>query len=163
MALLKDGKIVEDRWTHLDDDSAAPEGKAITVSLARWQKDGEVLKASDVPLGIRLTGADDVEAIADALGTLQLVAIGFPAFTDGRGYSMARILRERYGYAGEIRATGDVLCDQASLMTRCGFDAFDLAPHVSVDDWLEVLALVDVQYQPAADRRQSAAQLRHAS
>jgi len=163
MALLKDGKIGEDRWTHLDDNSVAPDGKPVTVSLARWRKDGESLKFSGVPLGIRLTGADDVEDIANALGYLQLVAIDFPAFTDGRGYSMARILRERCGYTGEIRATGNVLCDQASLMTRCGFDAFDLAPHVSVEDWFEVLALMDVQYQPAADRRQTAAQLRHAS
>lgn len=163
MALLKDGQVVEDRWTHLDDDTPAPEGKPVTVSFARWQKDSESLKAAGAPLGIRLTGADDVEDIADALEALQLVAIAFPAFTDGRGYSMARILRERYGYTGELRATGNVLCDQASLMTRCGFDAFDLAPHVSVDDWFEVLSLVDVQYQPAADRRPSAAQLRHAS
>ena len=123
----------------------------------------EAFKGQTNATAVRLESGEDARELLAMLDRLTLVVVHFPAFTDGRGYSMARILRERYGYAGEIRATGDVLCDQASLMTRCGFDAFDLAPHVSVDDWLEVLALVDVQYQPAADRRQSAAQLRHAS
>ena len=162
MALLKEGKLVEDGWTHLDDEAAAPAGKPVTVSLARWQSEGDSLKASGIPLGVRLTGDDAVEDIAVDLESLQLVAIAFPTFMDGRGYSMARILRERYGYAGEIRATGKVLRDQASLMVRCGFDAFELAPHVAPEDWLAGLEEVHVQYQPDAGRHRSIAQLRHA-
>jgi uncharacterized protein (DUF934 family) len=162
MALLKEGKLVQDGWTHLDDDTAVPGGTPITVSLARWQKDAESLKASGVDLGVRLTGEDAVEDIADDLESLQLVSIAFPTFMDGRGYSLARILRERYDYAGEIRATGNVLRDQASLMVRCGFDAFEPAPHVAPEDWLAGLDEVHVQYQPDAGRHRSIAQLRHA-
>lgn len=162
MALLKDGGAVADRWTHLSDDAPIPACEAVTVSFARWQQDAGELKALGVPLGVRLTGDDAVEDIADDLGSLELVAIGFPTFMDGRGYSMARILRERYGFAGEVRATGNVLRDQASLMVRCGFDAFELAPHVSAEDWLDGLSDISVQYQPAADRRRAVAQLRHA-
>ncbi len=162
MTLLKGGTPIEDSWVHLDDETAAPAGAAITVSFARWQAESEALKASGVTLGVRLTGDDAAEEITDDLNALQLVVIAFPAFTDGRGYSIARILRERYGYEGEVRATGNILRDQASLMTRCGFDAFDLAAHTDVADWLEGLKDITLEYQPAADRRRSVPQIRHA-
>ena len=161
MVLIKQGQAVEDGWTHLDDDTPVPSGKAVTVSFARWQAEGDALKAAGAPLGVRLNGNDAVEEIAGDLDSLDLVAIDFPTFMDGRGYSMARILRERYGFEGEIRATGNVLRDQAIFMLRCGFDAFEPAPHVSAEDWLEGLPEVRVLYQPTADRRRSAAQLRH--
>src|SRR4051794_23757854 len=87
------------------------------VPLADWK--GEP--------GVRLESSDDPEALAGHLDRLTLVAIHFPTFTDGRGYSIARLLRERYGFKGEIRAVGEVLRDNLFYLSRCGFDSFDLS------------------------------------
>ena len=161
MALVRDRRAVDDDWITLDDEAPAPPGAAVIVSLERWRRDYAGLAASGARLGVRLSGDDAVEDIADALDALDLVALNFPAFTDGRAYSMARLLRERHGFRGELRAVGNVLRDQASLMARCGFDAFEVASDVFVPDWIAALSEISVRYQPAADRRPAAPELRH--
>ncbi len=161
MALVRDRRVVDDDWIALDDDTPVPPGASVIVSLERWRRDHAGLAATDARLGVRLSGDDDVADIADALDRLDLVALIFPAFTDGRAYSMARLLRDRHGYRGELRAIGNVLRDQASLMARCGFDAFELPPRTSVEDWLAALSEISVRYQPAADRQRAATELRH--
>ena len=99
---------------------------------------------------VRLEAGDDARALLPHLERLQLVEVSFPSFRDGRGYSAARILREA-GYAGELRAAGDVLVDQLPLMRRCGFDAF--APEAEIDAAALRASLdrYDDRYQPAAD------------
>ena len=103
-------------------------------------------------LGVRLSPADDPALIANDLDKLALIAIEFPAFTDGRGYSTATLLRERYGYKGELRAVGDVLRDQIFLMSRSGFTTFALRNDQSVDKAVAAFNDFSSYYQHAADR-----------
>ena len=95
---------------------------------------------------------DDARALIPHLDRLRLIEVNFPAFTDGRGYSAARVLREA-GYAGELRAVGDVLVDQLAFMRRCGFDAFDPDKALDPEDAKAALARWPEVYQPAADGR----------
>jgi uncharacterized protein (DUF934 family) len=102
-------------------------------------------------LGVQIAGDAQLDALVPYLPKLSLVAIEFPAFTDGRGYSLARLLRERYAFRGELRAVGDVLRDQLLYMARCGFDALELADGRSVQSALAAFEEFSAFYQPAAD------------
>lgn len=126
MQIIKNRKIVEDNWHHLDDDAELVSGD-ITVSIARWQAEHDSLSKHDGGLGLRLTGDDPLEEIVPDLAHFPLIVLVFPAFTDGRCYSFARLLRDRYGYQGEIRAQGDILHDQLFYMTQCGITSFEMA------------------------------------
>ena len=123
MTLLKDGRAIADNWLEIDGEQPLPSAEAVIVSLPRWKADQTELLGRNIRLGIRLAGDEAAEDIADDLSRIDLIAIEFPKFTDGRGYSIARILRERYGFKGEIRAVGNVLRDQLAFMSRCGIDA----------------------------------------
>jgi len=147
-----DGKpaVIDDAVVHLGDDAPIPAAGPVTVSWGRWQSDAEALRARG-DVGVRLP--NDVEP-ADAMPLLDGVdrlTVDFPNFKDGRGYSTARLLRDRHGYAGELRAVGDVLRDQLNAMRRCGFDAFEMKPGKDPQDGLAAFAEFDVIYQPAAD------------
>ena len=138
--LIKDGRIAHDSWRSLPDaeverlsypaeDGLLPDFPAVRdliVPLALWRRRREDLIERGGRLGVRLAPDEGPEAIAGDLSQFELVAVNFPAFTDGRGYSTARLLRERYGFKGELRAVGDVLRDQLLALQRCGFDAFQL-------------------------------------
>jgi uncharacterized protein (DUF934 family) len=124
--IIKDREIVDDNWQHLDDEAALVAGN-ITVSITRWQEQHETLSRHEGGLGIRLSGDDPLEEIVPDLGRFQLIVLLFPAFTDGRCYSYARLLRDRYHFKGEIRAQGDVLYDQLFYMSQCGINSFELA------------------------------------
>ncbi|WP_417550705.1 DUF934 domain-containing protein [Methylophaga sp.] len=124
--IIKDREIVDDNWQHLDDEAALVAGN-ITVSITRWQEQHEKLSRHEGGLGIRLSGDDPLEEIVPDLGRFQLIVLLFPAFTDGRCYSYARLLRDRYHFKGEIRAQGDVLYDQLFYMSQCGINSFELA------------------------------------
>ena len=151
MALIKNGEVALDEWVRIADGETLPPGRPAIVSLTRWLDEKTALRGHNAPLGLHLTAADDPGTIADDVPRFGLIAIDFPAFTDGRGYSTARLLRERLGFSGELRAVGNVLRDQASLMARCGFDAFELGAQVSIDGWLTALSEISVCYQPAAE------------
>ncbi|HRY15786.1 MAG TPA: DUF934 domain-containing protein, partial [Candidatus Competibacteraceae bacterium] len=110
-SVIKQRQIVEDAWRHVADDAQLPAGPII-ISFARWQQERVNLRERNEPVGVRLPNTTDVAELAGDLAELALVALEFPKFTDGRAYSQARLLRERHGYQGEIRATGDVLRDQ---------------------------------------------------
>lgn len=127
--IIKNGRIRNDRWQILrlaeNDDAATvkvPAGRVI-VPLGVWQAQRPHLagRAGAGTLGVWLTGGTDLAGLAENLAALPLIAVDFPEFTDGRGYSIATQLRTRYGYAGELRAIGDVLRDQFLFMIRCGF------------------------------------------
>ena len=123
--LWRVGGFVADDWRVLADDEAIPPDGRILLPLARWRQEKASLAARDVPLGVRVQPPEEVDPETDDIAQLQVIALVFPKFSDGRAYSMARRLRER-GYTGEIRATGDVLLDQLPLMLRAGFDSFEI-------------------------------------
>lgn len=128
--LIKNATIAADNWQRLEPgaDGRLPDIPAagdILVPLALWQAAaGALLARSGGRLGVWLGGGEDPVQIADSLAAFHLIAVHFPQFTDGRGYSIARLLRERYGWRGELRAIGDVQRDQLFYLSRCGFDAF---------------------------------------
>ena len=157
MPLIKDRCVVEDRWLHVADDEALPADGGIIVSLARWEADQDLLRGRNSALGIRLKSDERPAAIAADLDRFELVALEFPAFKDGRAYSAARLLRERYGFTGELRAVGDVLRDQLQFMLRCGFDAFEYAGGAAAGEAVAAFDEIGAVYQTAADRRRSAA------
>jgi len=132
---------------------ALPAG-AVIVPLAVWTARKTELQARSTPVGVWLEAGEGPETITDDLPSLAVVAVNFPKFTDGRGYSTARLLRERFGYRGEVRAIGDVLHDQLFLMTRCGFDAFALKEGKNIELALQAFDTFKVPYQAAVDETQ---------
>jgi len=160
MALLEsrsDGPaLVEDRFQRVGDDAALPAEGAIVVSLARFEKERDALLARKAPLGVWLASSESPAALAKDLDRLALVALDFPVFSDGRAFSSARLLRERYGYAGEVRAIGDVLCEQLPFMIRSGFDRFEMKSPKALEEFRAVVGEVRVVYQPTGDGRVTA-------
>ena len=132
---------------------ALPAG-ALLVPLAVRQARKTELQQRGTPVGVWLDVTEGPEALADDLARLPVVAVNFPKFTDGRGYSSARLLRERFAYAGEIRAIGDVLHDQLFLMARCGFDAFALKEGKDVAKAANAFDTFRTPYQAAVDQPQ---------
>ena len=125
--LIKDRALADDRYVLVREAATladVPASPAI-VPLALWRAErGALLARGDV--GVLLGPTDDPAAVAEDAAALPVIAVDFPKFTDGRGYSIARLLRDRYGYTGELRAVGDVLRDQLFALSQCGFDAFAL-------------------------------------
>lgn len=145
----------DDRFTAVADDQDLPAGDVL-VSLARFHAEGGRLLGEGRGVGV-LVGADEaVESLAYDLPAIALVALAFPKFKDGRAYSAARILRERYGFTGEVRAVGDVLLEQARFMIRCGFDAFEPADGTDPEQWTAAASRYRHVYQRAADGREPA-------
>ncbi len=145
----------DDRFTVVSDDESAPEGDII-VSLKRFLADGETLLAAGRGVGVRIEADEAVEDLAYDLPRVAVVALAFPKFRDGRAYSAASLLRERYAYKGEVRAVGDVLRDQAQFMVRCGFDAFEPADGSTPEQWARATRQFRHVYQHAADARPAA-------
>lgn len=160
MPIVKSGRRIEDTWTSVVGQESLPEADALIVDLEQWRARREELLARRGRLGIRLASDQSPERIADDLACFELVALEFPRFTDGRAYSYARILRQRYGFQGEIRAVGDVLLEQLFYMSRVGFDAFDLESENAEDEWRTAMADLSVVYQPTGDGRKTAMELR---
>ncbi|MGF1469323.1 MAG: DUF934 domain-containing protein [Sandaracinaceae bacterium] len=142
-------EVAEDPFVRLGEDDAVPADGAVLVPFERWSDE---LAGRDAPVGVIVPGSAEAKDVAPLLDRVPLVAITFPKFTDGRGYSLARSLRERYGFRGELRAVGDVLRDQLFYMARCGFDAFELKEGKDVEDALSAFEDFSVTYQPATDR-----------
>ncbi|MFC4272445.1 DUF934 domain-containing protein [Sneathiella chungangensis] len=150
---IKDRKIEADEWmpfTGLEDGSSLPSGD-IYVPLEEWMQAREMLLARNGRLGVALRNTDDPGIIKDDLERLDLIVLEFPKMADGRAFSQARILRERYGFQGEIRATGDVLHDQLFYMQRCGINGYELRADQNPANSLKAFDEMTVTYQPAAD------------
>jgi uncharacterized protein (DUF934 family) len=155
MALIKDRKLAHDPWQLLKvSDGTLPSipasGKVI-VPLAVWRERREALIARADAVGVWLSATDEPRDIAADLRHIQVVAVNFATFNDVRGYSTARLLRERYGWRGELRAIGDILCDQIFYLARCGFDAFDLREGEDVETVLGRFEDFSETYQAAVD------------
>ncbi|HYH21477.1 MAG TPA: DUF934 domain-containing protein [Azospirillum sp.] len=149
MALLKEGRPAEDVWTHVADDAPVPANGAVILGLARWVKERDALAGRNAPLGVRLGSADRADSVAADLGRFALVAVEFPKFRDGRGFSTARNLREHHGYTGEIRAVGHVLPDQYQMLRRCGFDSVAVPDGADLAVWTAAHTRYTVAYQGA--------------
>jgi len=126
MALFKNAAFQSDPWHALEDDATLAEGGHVILSLAQWTACRDSHAGTNMPLGLHLEPDATLDAIAADLSRFALIAVAFPKFTDGRGYSIGRKIRSYYRFAGELRAVGDVLFDQIQLMERCGFDAFEI-------------------------------------
>jgi uncharacterized protein (DUF934 family) len=147
--LIKNREIVEDTWSIVESITNAndlPQGDII-VSLPIWQEHAEILKKRETQLGVLLASNEEPEAIKDDLDKLAVIAIDFPKFADGRGYTSARELRTYYNYEGEIRAVGDVLRDQLFQMERCGFNSFAVRADRSIEDALLAFNDFSISYQ----------------
>lgn len=153
MPLLKGSTFVEDRWRELADDEALPAGGAILLPLARLLAEAGGFAGE---LGVRLEPGERVEQIEPWLPRLGLVTLSFPSFADGRAFSTARILRQRYGFAGEVRAIGDVQIDRYQFMRQCGFDAFEIRPERVRDRWARAEIEMSLTYQPDYDEPRGA-------
>jgi uncharacterized protein (DUF934 family) len=158
--LIKNGKLADDPWSVVGDDDTIPSIGPVIVTLEVWKSNRDALIARDGAVGVRLGSDQPPSEIADDLEHLDLVALDFPAFTDGRAYSYARLLRERYGFEGELRAVGDVMLEQLHFMQRSGFDAFEMPSEHAVEDWVIAQSDMDVWYQPTADGRRTAMNVR---
>ena len=159
--LLKSGAFAADTFTAAADDAALPEGPVL-VSLARFQKDRNGLLARNTALGIRLQSHENPEALGADVHHFALVALEFPKFRDGRAFSWARILRDRLGFKGEIRAVGDFLFDQMNYQHRVGFDAWEVPDHFTVEQFQRALTEMTDVYQPSADGKKTIRELRAA-
>src|SRR3982751_4106971 len=157
MAVIKDRQVVNNNWLLLKSprETAAVEDSAdVIVPAEFWSSHREFLLARSGKSGVWLDSHQDPAPIAADLSRLHLVAINFPQFTDGRGYSIARLLRERYGWRGELRAIGDVLRDQLFYLSRCGFNSFDLREGENVQAALAALDDFSEGYQTSVERPQ---------
>ena len=157
MPLLKNNTLVPETWLHTSADGELPAGDVV-VPFARLLKDWEQLSKRPGKLGVSLGNVDRAEALAMFLPKLQLIALPFPAFNDGRAYSIARQLRQM-GYRGELRATGNVLPDQLQFMLQVGFDTFDIGERFTLATWQQASKLMSLAYQRGLYRRNDEAEI----
>ena len=148
--IIKDRAIVEDSYIPVNEPGQLPANGDILVDIAILDDLQSQLANREGKVGIKVTGDLEPELLASHLDNVDLIAIEFPVFRDGRGYSLARILRDRLGYRGELRACGDVLRDQLFYMQRCGFNSFEPRDDRCIEDALNGLSDFTVTYQADA-------------
>lgn len=150
MQIIKDRTLITDAWRFLADDAEITSESDVTVTLQRWLNDKAVLSGRVGRTGVRIEPGDDIGDLADDLPHLPLIEVNFPAFTDGRGFSLTRLLRDKYGYHGEIRAVGQFSADQVFYLSRVGVDTFALADEAQTQVALAALDDFSVAYQLSA-------------
>jgi len=161
MPLLKNGvEVTDDKWVRVEDDADLPEDCHALISMGRWLKERETLLTRNKPIGVALDSSDNPDEIMDDLGRFSLIAVDFPLFKDGRGFSYGRLIRHRGGYQGELRATGGVLVDQLHYLTRCGYDAVDGDARITESAWAEANSRFREVYQPTGDGQKTVIQKR---
>jgi len=154
-AFFEGGLRDSDSWAAVSDRSeleALEPRMPVIVPLAFWRANEDLLNAREGALGLLLRPDDDVFELREKTARFALISIQFPTFTDGRGFSAARLLRERLGFRGELRAVGDILPDQVFYLLRCGFDAF--APHdeAHIENMLRAYTTFREAYQSSVER-----------
>jgi uncharacterized protein (DUF934 family) len=148
--LLRNGLIVEDEWRYVAEDAGAGVSPLI-MSFEQWRTERERFDApAGRRLGVVLAAADKVEQLIPDLSRFALVGASFAGPSEGRGYTQGRLLRERWKFAGELRATGYVHRDQLFFLARCGFNSFEL-PDSELEFGLKALSTFSAAYQPAND------------
>ena len=165
MPLVKGGKITDDIFVHVADGVELPGDAAVLVPAARFLGNPESVLQRKGKTGVIWPNNRDVDDLVPYLDRLAMVALVFPTFRDGRAYSQARLLRERHGFKGELRATGQVLRDQFVFMLRAGFDALEVKKPSDAEAFANTVKRYSVFYQPTGDGRVTALnrrmQLRH--
>jgi uncharacterized protein (DUF934 family) len=154
--LLRDRQIVVDDWRYAAEIAAGAEGPpgqpaAIILSFDQWQAEREHFIARGGRLGVVLLPAHKVDDVAADLPHLELIAAHFSGASEGRGYTQARLLRERHAFHGELRAVGSVRTDQLFFMARCGFNSFEL-PDRDLTPGLAAFSTFSAAYQASNDR-----------
>jgi len=152
--LIINDSVVDDSWVRIEADtevSELPKGNLL-LPLQIWNEVGAQLATDGQSVGLWLASDQLPEDIQGDVKSIPVIAVDFPAFTDGRGFSIGRLLRERYGFANELRAIGAPIRDQLSYLKRCGFDAFQLADHYDAEAALESLRDFSEFYQTAFDQ-----------
>ena len=157
--IIKDRKVVADPWQRLE---AAADGKLpaelpagdLIVPLSLWREQRDALLARGGRLGVWLNSNEEPGAIAGDFAHFSVVAVNFPKFGDGRGFSIGRLLRERYGWKGELRAIGDIFQDQLFFLSSCGFDTFVLRDGEDPQEALAGFAVFSESYQASVERPQ---------
>src|SRR5580692_4396862 len=153
MPLVKAGKIVDDHYIRVLDDAPLPDGVPVLLTAARFLADARELVERDAPLGVLWPNDRRVAELTPFIDRLSLIALVFPKFKDGRAYSQARLLRERYGFRGELRATGEVLRDQFLFLIRAGFDSLEVTKAADAEAFAAAVSTYSVFYQPSTDGR----------
>lgn len=152
MQIIRHAKIVSDHWTHVADGPIPSEG-CISVSFARWKDQRTELLSRVDDLGLRVSSEDPIEEVTEDLDRFQMIGLDFPVFTDGRLFSVARTLRDHYGYQGEIRAMGGFIRDQIFFLSRVGVDSFEMEEGSDLDGALSALDDFSVSYQISSEVR----------
>ena len=154
--IIRNGIVVADTWTLIP---AAEDGASVALPAGKlivphnvWLAQRDALLERQQALGIWLDSNQDPAELADAINRFSLIAVNFPKFTDGRGYSIAALLRSRHGFKGELRAIGDVLRDQLFYLQRVGFNAFAVRADKDIHDALNALSDFSETYQGAIDQ-----------
>lgn len=127
MPLWKNGAFAQDTWRQIEEGEDIPPAGHVIAPLDWWLQERQAFDGSNAPLGVRIDPGARIEDIAGDVHRFGVIALSFPKFNDGRAFSTARLLRERYGFSGELRAVGEVLIDQIQMMERCGFDTFEIS------------------------------------
>jgi len=150
MQIIKDKQLVTNDWSYIADDATLIKGN-ITVSLTRWNEEKALLKNHQGKVGVRLNSDVNVNELGSDVGSLALIELNFPAFTDGRGFSHARILRKDLNYQGEIRAVGHYLPDQVFYLSRVGVNGFQMENEADLAVALSTLTDFSVYYQTSTN------------
>lgn len=156
MPLVKGNTVVADDYVHLADDAELPADGAVLITAERFLADPEAALSRKDKTGVIWPNNRDVDDLLPHLDRLAAVALVFPVFRDGRAYTQARLLRERFKFRGELRATGQVLRDQFVFMLRAGFDAFEVKKESDAEAFATVAKRYSVFYQPTGDGRVTA-------
>jgi uncharacterized protein (DUF934 family) len=158
MPLLKNNTLISDTWIHADAEGELPNAGDVIVPFARLLKEWEQLSQRTGKLGVKLGNVDRAEALSTFLPRLSVIVLPFPAFNDGRAYSLARQLRQ-LGYRGELRASGNVLPDQLQFMLQVGFDTFEVGERFPLSVWQQASKQMSLAYQRGLFRRGSEAEI----
>jgi uncharacterized protein (DUF934 family) len=155
--LIKGRRFAADNWQRLERGAdgalpAIPAQAPVIVPLALWLERRAELRERSGPLGVWLDSHEEPEAIAADVGRFDVIAVNFPQYQDGRGFSIARLLRERFGYKGELRAFGHITRDHLYYMAGCGFDAFELRDGEDSEEALSAFDTFSEAYQASATR-----------
>lgn len=153
MPIIKDGAIIDDSWTELDEEADVPSAADIIVPLSVLLEKADRLSNHTGKLGLRIENNVDIEDHKELIAKADLIMLELPAFTDGRAYSQARMLREELGFDKELRVKGDVLADQAAYLLRCGFDSFDFEGEFDAEVWQKSTNIMTTGYQRSYDNR----------
>jgi uncharacterized protein (DUF934 family) len=149
--IIRDQDIVHDEWIYLGDQQDPPRhASSLLLSVRRFLEEANALIDSGHRVGVRLEAQHTGRELGHTQSRAELIAVDFPKFTDGRGYTIAQRLRTQLGWSGRLRAVGDVLPDQAFYLRRCGFDELDVRADKSIEDAHAALGTFSVVYQGAA-------------